>query len=53
MTKINPGPVHSWSQKLRTASAFRLFASGYTPSRHSGPMQGMGESFRLVRTECQ
>ena len=27
--------------------------SGYTPSRHSGPMQGVGKSFRLVGTECQ
>ena len=53
MTKINPGPVHSWSRKLRTASTFRLFGSGYTPSRHSGPMQGVGKSFRLVGTECR
>ena len=25
----------------------------YTTSRHSGPMQGLGKSFRLVGTECQ
>ena len=46
MTKINPRPVYSWSRKLRTASAFRLFATGYTPSGHSGPMQSMGESLK-------
>ena len=44
-TKINSGPVHSWSRKLQTASALRLFSTGYTSSRHSGPMQSMGESF--------
>ena len=53
MTKINPRPVYSWSRKLRTASAFSLFATGYTPSGHSGPMQSMGESLRLVRTAYQ
>ena len=30
-----------------------LFATGYTPSGLSGPMQSMGESLRLVRTTCQ